>query len=55
MNLKITPILHWFSSVKSFSVEKIFMYFVVKCFDDEIKDCPVFNFIRIYKRKGVSY
>ena len=34
MKTKITSIFHCFLFRKYFSVKKFFMYFVVKCFDD---------------------
>ena len=48
MNQKKLPILYWFSSKINFSVEKKLVYSVVKCFNHEIKDLKVFNFIDIY-------
>ena len=47
MNQKKLPILYWFSSKINFSVEKKLVYSVVKCFNHEIKDLKVFNFIDI--------
>ena len=55
MYQKKTPIKYWFSFQINFSVEKLFMYFVVKCLDFKIKDYASFNFICLYKRKGVFY
>ena len=49
------PILHWILSVINFLVEKLNVYFVVECFNHEIKIVNVFKFIGIYKGKGVFY
>ena len=46
------PIICWFLFLINFSVEKLFVYFVVECLDCEIKDCSACNFIVIYKGKG---
>ena len=54
MKLKKPPIFYWFLYLINFSVEKLFVYFAVKCFDFEIEDFFVFNFIVIYKGKGNS-
>ena len=53
MNQKKTPILYWFLCEINFSVEKLIVYFVVECLNCEIKDYLPFNFISIYKGKGV--
>ena len=45
--------LYCFLFVINFSVEKLNVYFVVECFNHEIKIVNVFNFIGIYKGKGV--
>ena len=55
MKQKKLPILDWFLYLINFSVEKLFVCFTVKCFDCEIKDFTVFNFIIIYKWKGEFY
>ena len=49
MNRKKTPILYWFLCEINFSVEKLLVYFVVKCLNCQIKDYLTFNFISIYK------
>ena len=53
MKSKNTPIICWFLCQINFSVGKLIMYSVVKCFNFEINDFLFFNFISIYKRKGV--
>ena len=50
---KKTPILYWFLCLINFSVEKLIVYFVVECLNCEIKNLWTFNFIGIYKGKGV--
>ena len=49
------PMLYCFLFVINFSVEKLNVYFVVECFNHEIKIVNVFKFIGIYKGKGVFY
>ena len=53
MKPKNTTIIGWFLCQINFSVGKLIMYSVVKCFNFEINDFLFFNFISIYKRKGV--
>ena len=55
MNQKNAPIIHWFVSLINFSIEKLNVYSAVKCFDCEIKNSWVFDFILIYKGKEVFY
>lgn len=55
MKRKKPPIIYWFLSLINFSIEKLNVYFAVKCFDCEINDSLIFDFILIYKGKEVFY
>lgn len=53
MYTKKAPNLYWFLCLINFSVKKLFWYFAVKSPVLKIKDSISFNFICLYKRKGV--